>query len=117
MQAIVVITTVGSEDQANALAPELVARRDAACVNIIPVHRSIYRWEGKVCDDSEFLLLIKSVAERYEAIESTIQEIHEYDVPEILAFNVGRGEQRFLDWIVESTRRSTGPRVVDEPHL
>lgn len=114
MQAIVAVTTVGSEQQANTLAEELVGRRQAACVNIIPVQRSVYRWEGKIRDDSEFLLVIKSTAEEYEAIEGTIQELHEYDVPEILAFNVGRGERKFLEWLDASTGPAVGSSSVDE---
>ena len=100
MQAIIVITTTGTEDQANLLAQELVERRHSCCVNIIPVHRSIYRWQGEICTDSEFMLIIKSRAEEYEAIESSIKELHSYDLPEILCFNVSRGEEGFLQWIM-----------------
>ncbi len=99
MGAIVVATTVGTEEQANLLADELVARRHAACVNIIKVQRSVYRWQGKICDDCEYLLIIKSLASEYAAIEAAIKELHSYELPEILAFNVGKGEQRFLAWI------------------
>ncbi len=99
MSAIVVITTVGTEEQANLLAEELVARRQACCVNIIPVHRSVYRWKGEICDDSEFLLVIKTIDEEYEVVEATIQELHSYELPEILAFSIARGEAAFLSWI------------------
>ncbi len=108
------VTTVGTEEEANQIAEELVARRHCCCVNIIPVQRSVYRWKGKICDDSEFLLVIKSTAEEYPAIESTIQELHEYDVPEILAFNVGRGERRFLEWLDASTGPAVGSSSADE---
>ena len=101
MKPILVVTTVGTEDQANHLAEELVGRRHSCCVNIIPVHRSVYRWQGEVCSDSEFLLVIKSAESEYEAIEKTIQEVHEYDLPEILAFNIARGEEKFLQWICD----------------
>lgn len=111
MGAIVVVTTVGTEEQANTLAQELVERRLSCCVNIIPVQRSIYRWQDKVCSDSEFLLLIKSPEERYEAIEAAIKELHSYDLPEILAFNISRGEEGFLHWIAAC---SSGV-AVDEP--
>ena len=79
MSAIVVVTTVGTEDQANTLAQELVERRLSCCVNTIPIQRSIYRWQGKICSDSEFLLIIKSPADRYEEIEAAIKELHSYD--------------------------------------
>ncbi|MFQ5350138.1 MAG: divalent-cation tolerance protein CutA [Thermoanaerobaculia bacterium] len=108
MGALVVVTTVGTEEEANQLAEELVARRHAACVNIVPVHRSVYRWQGKICDDREFLLVIKTREQEYEDVESTIKELHSYELPEILAFGVSRGEARFLDWIAESLDKSTG---------
>lgn len=99
MGAIVVATTVGTEEQANLLADELVARRHAACVNIVKVHRSVYRWQGKICDDCEYLLFVKSLESEYEAIEAAIKELHSYDLPEILSFNVTRGDAGFLAWI------------------
>ena len=102
MSAVVVVTTVGTEEEANSLAEELVGRRHAACVNVVPVRRSVYRWQGKLCADSEFLLVIKSVADEYPAIEAAIQELHSYELPEILCFDVRRGEEKFLSWLAES---------------
>ncbi len=102
MGALVVITTVGTEEEANRLAEELVARRHSSCVNIVPVHRSVYRWQGKICDDREFLLVIKTLEQEYEAVEATVGELHSYELPEILAFRVSRGESRFLEWIAHS---------------
>lgn len=99
MSAIVVITTVGTEEEANHLARELVARRHACCVNILPIQRSVYRWQGEICEDSEFMLLVKTLEEEYEKVEAAIQELHSYELPEILAFNIGRGEEGFLHWI------------------
>ena len=72
----------------------------------MPVHRSVYRWQGKVCDDSEFLLVIKTLEEEYEEVEATVSELHSYELPEILAFRVSRGEARFLDWIAQSLDKS-----------
>ena len=102
MGALVVVTTVGTEEEANQLAEELVVRRHSSCVNIVPVHRSVYRWQGKVCDDREYLLVIKTLESEYEAVEGTVRELHSYELPEILAFRVSRGEARFLDWIAQS---------------
>jgi periplasmic divalent cation tolerance protein len=102
MRAIVVVTTVGTEEQAYEIAREIVARRQAACVNIVPGIRSIYRWKGKICKDGELLLIIKTLEGEFEAVSSTIRELHSYELPEILAFDVGRGEQRFLEWITAS---------------
>jgi periplasmic divalent cation tolerance protein len=99
MGAIVVLTTVGTEDQANSIAREIVARRLAACVNIVPGVRSIYRWKGKICKDGELLLVIKTMEGELASIAATIRELHSYELPEILSFRVARGDERFLEWI------------------
>jgi periplasmic divalent cation tolerance protein len=102
MRAIVVVTTVGTEEQANLIAREIVARRQAACVNIVPGIRSIYRWQGKICKDGELLLVIKTLEDEFESIAATIRELHNYELPEILSFSVVRGERGFLQWIADS---------------
>lgn len=103
MQAIVVVTTVGTEEQAYLIARELVGRRQAACVNILPGVRSIYRWKGKICKDGELVLVIKTLDSEFDAVAATIKELHSYELPEILSFNVAQGEHRFLEWIADST--------------
>ena len=80
MSAIVVVTTVGTEDQANVVARELVARRQAACVNIIPGARSVYRWKGKISTDGEWMLVIKTLAEEFDGVAATIHELHDYEL-------------------------------------
>ena len=102
MRAIVVITTVGTEEQAYLIAREIVARRQAACVNILPGVRSIYRWKGKICKDGELMLVVKTLEPEFAAVAATIRELHSYELPEILSFQVARGEERFLDWIATS---------------
>jgi periplasmic divalent cation tolerance protein len=102
MRAIVVVTTVGTEEQAYQIARELVARRQAACVNVLPGVRSIYRWKGKICKDGELLLVIKTLEGEFDGVAETIRELHSYDLPEILSFNVSHGEKNFLDWIRSS---------------
>ena len=102
MRGIVVVTTVGNEEQAYTIAREIVARRQAACVNILPGMRSIYRWKGKIRKDGELLLLIKTLEEEYEGVAATIRELHSYELPEILSFPVGQGDPGFLSWIAES---------------
>jgi len=99
MGAIVVITTVGNEEQANLIAEELIARRHACCVNIVPGIRSLYRWQGKICRDSEFMLMAKTMDSEFEAVAAAIKELHSYELPEILAFAVDRGDPAFLEWI------------------
>ena len=102
MSAIVVITTVGTEEQAYLIAREVVSRRHAACVNIIPAIRSIYRWKGKICKDGELLLIVKTLEEEFENVAATIRELHSYELPEILSFGVTQGDRAFLDWIASS---------------
>jgi periplasmic divalent cation tolerance protein len=102
MRAIVVVTTVGTEEQAYLIAREIVARRQAACVNILPGVRSIYRWKGKICKDGELMLLVKTLEREFEGVAATIRELHSYELPEILSFNVAEGERGFLDWIAGS---------------
>lgn len=99
MNATVVVTSVGTEEQANLIARELVARRHAGCVNIIPGVRSVYRWKGRICNDSEYLLVVKTMASEFEAVRAAIRELHTYELPEILAFPVAQGDSAFLDWI------------------
>lgn len=102
MDYLIVLTTVGCEEQANLVADEMVVRRHAACVNIINVGRTVYRWQSRVFDDNEYLLIIKTTSDEYGAVEATIKELSSYEQPEILAVKVDRGEAGFLDWIVAS---------------
>ena len=106
MHAIVVVTTVGTEDQANLIARELIVRRQAACVNILPGVRSLYRWQGKVCTDGELMLVVKTSRPEFEAVTETIRELHSYDLPEVLAFDVAAGEAGFLAWIADSVDKN-----------
>jgi periplasmic divalent cation tolerance protein len=112
MRAIAVVTTVGTEEQANLIAREIVARRQAACVNILPGVRSIYRWKGKICKDGELVLFIKTLEREFEGVMATIRELHSYELPEILAFDVTRGERGFLEWIAASVDKEA--ELVDE---
>ena len=112
MSAIVVITSVGTEEQADQIASELLRRRLAACVNLVPGLRSLYRWQGRICRDSELLLLVKTEDREFDAVAATIRELHSYELPEILAFPVGRGEPQFLAWIAASLDEK-GPATED----
>lgn len=96
------VTTVGDEEQGNLIAREVIARRQAACVNMIQGVKSFYRWKGKICRDGEYMLVIKTMAEEYESVTATIHELHDYELPEILAFKIDRGEPRFLEWLGQS---------------
>lgn len=102
---IVVVTSVGTEDQALDVAHALLRNRQAACVNIIPNVHSIYRWKGRVCEDDERLLIIKSVASEFEGIKETIQKVNTYELPEILAYRVDQASGPFGEWIERMTER------------
>ena len=89
--------------QAERLARALVEEGLAACVNIVPGVRSIYRWQGKICDDAEVLCLVKTRPALFERARQRIVELHPYDVPEVLAFAVDDGSPPYLAWLREST--------------
>jgi len=95
----VVMTSVGTEQQAVEISEELIARRLATCINIVPCLRSIYRWKGKVCEDTEYLLLIKTPLSFFESVSEAICELHSYELPEILAVKVEAAEAAFQSWI------------------
>ena len=102
---IVVVTSVGTEDQALDVAHALIRNRPAACVNIIPNVHSIYRWKGRVCSDGEMLLLIKTVAGEFEGVRETIQKVNTYELLEVLAYRVDHASDPFGDWITRMTER------------
>lgn len=101
--AIVVLTTVASADEAAALVRALLDRRLIACGNILPGARSLYRWEGKVADEQEVVVLLKTRASRIEALEMAFGELHPYKVPELLALPVSAGLHKYLEWIDDET--------------
>jgi periplasmic divalent cation tolerance protein len=100
---IVVLTTVASTEEALALVRELLERRLIACGNILPGVRSIYRWEGKVADEQEVIVLLKTRRVRLDALEMAFGELHPYKVPELLALPVSAGLHKYLEWIDDET--------------
>jgi len=100
---VTVLTTAGDADQAKALARGLVERRLAACVQSAPVS-SCYVWDGRLNEESEVLLLIKTRAELYGEVEATIRDMHPYATPEIVCLPIVAGSRAYLDWICEVTR-------------
>lgn len=98
-QHLLVLTTIGSEEDAARLGRSLVEKRLVACVNMVGPVRSIFLWKGKVEDDSERLLLMKTRADRYAELETAIQELHPYDVPEVIAIPIERGSKAYLSWV------------------
>ena len=86
--SIVILVTCGSEEEALKIAHALVAEHLAACVNLVTPIRSIYRWEGKICDEKEWLLIIKTRKDRFEEVEKKVKSIHSYSVPEIISLPI-----------------------------
>jgi len=94
------------ETSAERIARVLVADRLAACVNRLAGIRSVYRWNGAIHDEPEALLVIKTTRSRYEALESRLQALHPYDVPEIIALPIRAGAERYLAWLAGEIRPS-----------
>jgi periplasmic divalent cation tolerance protein len=97
--ALVVLTTLATEGDARALVTELVAARLVACGTVLPGARSIYRWEGKVTEEAEVVVLLKTDGSKWEALSAAVRQRHPYDVPELLALPVVRGLDRYLSWL------------------
>ena len=95
--------TMPDRERATALARALVDEGLAACVNIVPGVKSIYRWEGRLQEDDEVLCLIKTRPAVFERARARILELHPYEVPEIIGFTVDDGSPAYLDWLKKST--------------
>ncbi len=98
----IVFMTAGAEDEAVRIANALVERGLAACVNIVQPVRSIYRWEGKLCDEQELLLVVKTHVAQLAPLMDCVAELHSYDVPEVLAVPIETGHRPYLKWLEES---------------
>jgi periplasmic divalent cation tolerance protein len=101
---IVVLVTCGSEEEAIKIARSLVEEHLAACVNLVSPVRSIYRWEGKIWDEKEWILFIKTQKERFEQLEKKVKSLHSYSVPEIIGLPIVEGSSSYLKWIEEMTK-------------
>ena len=101
-EALIIFCTCPDESTASGLATGLVKNQLAACVNILPGIRSIYRWQDTVSDDSETLMVIKTLATRFEEVESWLREHHPYDVPEVVALAAHKVSADYLVWIDDS---------------
>lgn len=102
---IVVLCTCNSADEATRIARELVERRLAACVQVTSGIRSLYHWQGKVEEDAEHLLLIKTRRDLYEGLETELKRIHTYEVPEIVALPMVEGSVDYLAWMDRELQR------------
>jgi periplasmic divalent cation tolerance protein len=96
------LTTAGSEDEAAKIARELVERRLAACVNVIPGVASTYRWKGAIDTASEWLLVIKTRRDRFADVQAALGELHSYELPELVMIEPAGIDPRYAAWIEES---------------
>jgi periplasmic divalent cation tolerance protein len=103
MENIVVFVTAPGEDEAANIARALVEGRLAACVNIVRNLRSIYSWQGKVEDESEVLMIVKTQKKLFRSLSQKVREMHSYTVPEIIALPIVEGPEDYLKWLKEVT--------------
>ena len=103
MNEIVVFITASKEDEAVTIARALVEDRLAGCVNIVRNIRSIYRWQGNIEDDNEVLMIAKTKKKLFKALEKKVEELHSYDVPEIIAMPIAEGSNDYLKWLKDAT--------------
>lgn len=106
-QASVVYVTAPDLDTARRIASALIENQEAACVNIVPDLESVYRWEGKVENDAEILLIIKTRQGMMAAIDERLNQLHPDDVPERIALPIIDGAPAYMQWLIEQTRGTT----------
>lgn len=99
---VTVYITAGNEEEAERIAQTLVEEKLAACVNFFPC-RSVYRWKEKVENDSEHVLICKTEKRLFQQLQRRVREVHSYDVPAIVGFDIVEGEGEFLQWVSDST--------------
>lgn len=104
---ILCLVTIDDLDKAAFIARTLVEKKLVACVNILPQIRSIYTWNGEICDDPERLMIMKTRQDLFGELQAEIKELHPYDVPEIIAVNIDHGLPDYFQWIYESTKTTT----------
>ena len=101
--AIVALTTVATEEDGVRLVRALLERRLIACGTLLPGGRSFYRWQGRVADEQEVVVLLKTRSARFDSLRSAVEELHHYKVPELLALPIEAGLERYLAWISSET--------------
>lgn len=103
MEKIVLCISTSPPDHARQIARQLVEERHAACVNILEGAHSIYHWKGKVEEEPESILLLKTAEESSSGLESRLREIHPHDCPEFIILNIDGGGQEYLDWVLKNS--------------
>lgn len=100
---LVVLTTLGSSDEARRLVRTLVEARLVACGNVVPGVTSIYRWDGAIHEDAEVLVVLKTTAARWDALREAVERHHPYRVPELVALSVSDAHAPYLAWLTQET--------------
>jgi periplasmic divalent cation tolerance protein len=103
MEALVVYITAPNEEEAAAISRTLVQEHLAGCVNIVKDIRSIYSWQGKVEDDEEVLMIVKTRMKLFSALTARVKELHSYTVPEVIAIPIIDGSEDYIKWLKEVT--------------
>ena len=101
-EKLMVFVSCAGKEQAEKIAGAVVAERLAACVNVLPVVRSCYVWEGKVTWEDEVLLVMKTTADVFAGLEKRVLELHTYEVPEIVGVKIEAGNEKYLRWLKDS---------------
>lgn len=113
-EIITMLTSVGTESAAIEISEELVSRRLATCVNIVPCTRSIYRWKGdRICQDTELLLFIKTPAAQAAAVERAIMSMQTYELPEVMSLPNDRVEEVTRRWIIDNATTGSQERKIE----
>jgi len=107
---VVILVTAASQDEGRKIARHLVEAQLAACVNILPPIESVYRWQGQIAEEGEFLLIVKSAKALFAEIETEILRLHSYRTPEIICLPIVEGSRNYLQWVSESVK----PASVEE---
>jgi periplasmic divalent cation tolerance protein len=95
----ITLTTCANESEAEQIASSLVEANFAACVNLLPQVRSIYKWQDKICNETEVLLVIKSSKKNQQVVEELITQLHSYEVPEIIHIAIDSGSKKYMNWL------------------
>jgi periplasmic divalent cation tolerance protein len=104
----IILTTVSAVEEGESIANILVEKQLASCVNIIPNISSVYQWEGQIQSESEVLLLIKTTKDLEAEVYREVQNVHSYDIPELITLPITNGSDAYLDWMTNSVRNNRG---------
>ena len=99
MNYSVILCTINDKDKAKEIAKILLELRLIACANIVDNVCSLYRWQGKICEDDEYLMILKSRSDLFNELKDKITELHPYEVPEIISLDIEHGSESYLEWL------------------